>query len=190
MSNAVSAVSGASFKGSITVADAGLQGMITVRGDLASAAMAKAVKAVTGAAMPELGTITSGKTGQAAWMSPDELFLLVEHSVADATAAKLDKALNKEHALAVNVSDARAVFTLEGPVIRDVLAKGSPANMAADALALNTVRRSRLGQLPVAFWLSTDKTATVICFRSVGEHVFNWLKTAAQKDALPNFHSH
>lgn len=189
MSNAVSAVQGASFKGSISVKDAGLQGMITLRGDLGSDALTKAVKAAVGVAVPGVGKINTGKKGSAAWMSPDELFLMLDYASADAAVAKLDKALAGSHALAVNVSDARAVFNLEGAAIRDVLAKGSPANLSTDALGIGTLRRTRLGQLPVAFWLGSDTTATVICFRSVGEHVFNWLKTAAQKGTSPKYYT-
>lgn len=189
MSKAVSALQGAVFKGSVTIKDTGLQGMITLRGDLSSDVLAKAVKAATGVAMPKAGGINSGPKGAAAWMSPDELFLLVDHAKADATVAKLNKVLSGSHILAVNVSDARAMFSLEGAGIRDVLAKGSPANLSADALQIGELRRTRLGQLPVAFWLSSEKSAFVVCFRSVGEHVFNGLKNAAQKGTSPKYYS-
>lgn len=189
MSKAISALQGAVFKGSVTIKDTGLQGMITLRGDLTSEALAKAVKSATGVAMPQMGAINSGTKGAAAWMSPDELLLLVDHANADATVAKLDKALAKNHILAVNVSDARAMFSLEGAGIRDVLAKSSPANLSADAFKTGEMRRTRLGQLPVAFWLSTEKAAYVVCFRSVGEHVFNGLKAAAQKGTAPRYYS-
>ena len=189
MSKAVSALQGAVFKGSVTIKDTGLQGMITLRGDLSSEALAKAVKAATGVMMPKMGGINSGANGSTAWMSPDELLLLVDHAKADATVAKLDKVLAGSHILAVNVSDARAIFSIEGTGIRDVLAKGSPANLSADAFKIGEMRRTRLGQLPVAFWLSSEKRASVICFRSVGEHVFNGLKTAAQKGATPKYYT-
>lgn len=189
MSNAVSAVEGASFKGTVSVKDAGLQGMITLRGDLKSDALAKAVKTTVGVAVPATGKITSGKKGAAAWMSPDELLLLVNHADADKIVSKLETMLAGAHMLAVNVSDARAMFTLDGPVIRDVLAKGSPANLSPSSFAIDDVRRTRLGQLPVAFWLNSETTASVICFRSVGEHVFNWLKNAAQKGTSPKYYS-
>ena len=189
MSNAVSALQGASFKGLVAIKEAGLQGMITLRGDLSSSVVAKAVKSATGVAMPTAGKINSGDKGSAAWMSPDELLLLVDYASTITTIAKLEKALAGTHALVVNVSDARAIFTLDGPAIRDVLAKGAPANLSADALSIGDMRRSRLGQLPVAFWLSTEKSASIICFRSVGEHVFNWLKSAAQKGSSPSYYS-
>jgi sarcosine oxidase subunit gamma len=47
MSKAVSALSGAEFKGFASVTETGLRGMITVRGDLASKAMTAAIKAAT-----------------------------------------------------------------------------------------------------------------------------------------------
>lgn len=189
MSNTVTALNGNSFNGAITVQDAGLQGMITLRGDLSSDKIAKAVKSITGAVMPEIGKTTNAAKGSVLWMSPDELMLLVDYAQADSVVAKLEKALSGVHMLAANVSDARAVINLSGATIRDVLAKGTPANMSADVLALGDLRRTRLGQLPVAFWLETDKTAKLICFRSVGEHVFTWLKVAAQKGATPKFYA-
>jgi len=181
MSKPVSAVGGASFKGAVAIKDVGLQGMITLRGDLKSDVFAKALKAATGTALPETGQILHSAKGSSAWMSPDELLLLVDYANADAVVAKLDKALSGTHALAVNVSDARAVFEIKGTDVRDVIAKGSPADMNRNALPIGVMRRSRLGQLPVAFWMEDDKTARLVCFRSVGEHVFIWLKNASEK---------
>ncbi len=189
MSKAVSAVQGASFKGAVSIQDAGLQGMITLRGDLGAEDLAKAVKAATGIALPEAGKTNSGKSGAVAWMSPDELLLLVDHAQADTIVADLDKALTGTHMLALNVSDARAMFTLEGADIRDVLAKGTPANLSEDTFQIGDMRRTRLGQIAVAFWFSSDTVASVVCFRSVGDHVFNWLKSAAQKSTTPKFYS-
>ncbi len=189
MSNAVSALNGASFKGSVAIKDVGLQGMITLRGDFKSAVLAKAVKAATGTAVPETGQILHSTKGSAAWMSPDELLLLVDYTNVDAVIAKLDKALSGEHALVVNVSDARALFEIKGVATRDIIAKGSPADMNKDALPVGMIRRSRLGQLPVAFWMDDEKTARMVCFRSVGEHVFTWLKNASKKGNLPKYHT-
>ena len=50
MSNVISAAHGASFNGAVRVQDAGVTGMITLRGDLSSTKMAKAVKAAVGLA--------------------------------------------------------------------------------------------------------------------------------------------
>jgi sarcosine oxidase subunit gamma len=186
--SSVTALNGATSNGMITVSDAGLMGMITLRGDLSSAGMAKALKAATGAAMPAMRQITSGKSGAAAWMSSDELLLMVDYADVDAVIAKITKSLGAEHHLAVNVSDARAVFDLSGDAIRDVLAKGSPADMSTDALPINEVRRTRIGQLAVAFWLADDTTARLVCFRSVAGHIMTWLENASEAGSEVGFH--
>lgn len=185
MSDVQSVLGGASFKGAVKVAEAGVHGMITLRGDLGSEALAKAVKSAVGQAVPDRLAVNSGDKGSVAWMSPDELLLVVGYDQAEATVAKLTKALADEHHLAVNVSDARAVFTLSGAGLRDVLAKGTPADVSAPAFTPGVIRRSQLGQVAAAFWMTSETEATVVCFRSVGEHMFNWLCKASETGTLP-----
>ena len=177
MSNAVSALQGASFDGYCKVEEAGLVGMITLRGDLASEGVAKAVKAATGADMPGQGEIIEGAKGRAGWMSPDELLLIVDHAKAADVVAAASKSLAKEHALVVNVSDARAVYRVTGDAVREVLAKLSPADTAA--MVPGQIRRTRIAQIPAAFYLTDEKTAELICFRSVAQYAFDILKDAA-----------
>lgn len=185
MSNVHSVLDGASYAGAVKVTEAGVQGMITLRGDLSSATMKKAVKSAIGVSLPAALKINHGTKGSAAWMSPDELLIMTEYDQAEALVEKLGKDLSDEHHLAVNVSDARAVFTLTGNHIRDVLAKGTPADVGAEAFDLAMIRRSELGQVAAAFWLVSETEATVVCFRSVGEYMFNWLKTASNPSAFP-----
>jgi len=185
MSEAVSILNGAEFKGAVTLREAGLRGMITLRGDLADDKLAAAVKSATGLAMPPVRGIREGKNGAVAWMSPDELLLMVAYDKAEATRAKLARALDGQHALAVNVSDARATFTLIGEGVREVIAKGSPADLSESALPVGEIRRSRIGQIAAAYWLSDAQTMNVVCFRSVGAHLYSWLCTAATKGTLP-----
>ena len=52
MSESVSALGGASHEGFVRAEDMGLRAMITLRGDLASAKLRKAVKGATGLDMP------------------------------------------------------------------------------------------------------------------------------------------
>ena len=178
MSDAVSALPGARFEGYCTVAEAGLVGMITLRADLSLAKVARAVHAVCGAAMPAPLKITSGAKGKAAWMSPDELLLFVEHDTAQAGVARLEKALKTSHALAVNVSDARAVFRVEGARAREVIMKLSPADIGA--MATGDFRRTRLAQVPAAFYMPDENSFEIIAFRSHAAYLFGLLSNAAQ----------
>lgn len=180
MSEAVSALDGASFEGYVTVRDAGLTGMITLRGDLSSAKVKKAVKTVAGTDVPAARGVTAKDGKSVAWMSPDELLILVPYADAEAAVADLSAALAGEHALAVNVSDARAVFRLDGAAVREVLAKLAPADLSPQGLPAMEMRRTRLAQVAAAFWLSDGQTAHVVCFRSVGRYVFDLLSHAAK----------
>ena len=114
-----------------------------------------------------------------AWMSPDELLALVPYGEVTDKIAAIDKALAGQHYLAVNVSDARAVFRVSGSGVREVIAKLSPVDLSADAFTPGMIRRTRMAQVPAAFWIGEDGSATIICFRSVAEYVFNLLKGAA-----------
>ena len=179
MSDAVSALDGASFDGFARIADAGPRGMITLRGDLTAAKIKTAVKKTTGAEIPGQGAVTwAGETG-AVWMSPDEILLLCPDAEAHDLTAQLQDALSGTHHLAANVSDARALLTLTGLDAREVLAKLTPADVSPAALRPGQVRRTRLAQVPAAFWMRDEESFDIVCFRSVAQYVFDILKAAA-----------
>lgn len=188
MSEAASALPGAEYKGSVAVREMGLQGMITLRGELSSAKMKKAVKDATGAALPELRKARLKGAQGALWMSPDELMLLVDYARVDDAIGKVEKALAGEHFLAVNVSDARALFEIRGAGVREVIAKLCPVDMAASAFQPGDFRRSRMAQVAAAFWMEDAETIRIICFRSVAEYVFGLLKDAAEPGGEVGFH--
>ena len=183
MSEPVSALNGAIFEGpNVSIKDLGPVGMITIRGDFSSAAFTAAVEAVCGAPVPGVRRFEGGL----GWMSPDELLWACDYHDAPALAAKLAEALGDEHSLVVNVSDARAVFEIKGRSARELIAKGAPVDMSPEAFTPGDFRRSHLGQVAAAFWLS-DETAgfRFVCFRSYADYVFNWLSASAKSGATP-----
>ena len=180
MSNVTSALNGREVTGVTTIREGGLRGMITLRGDLSNAKLKKVCKAVTGVDMPaQRGVNMHGESGLA-WMSPDELLLLVPHDAADESVAMIDAALNGTHYLAVNVSDARALITVQGKGAREVLARVCPADLRASGLPKGEMRRTRLAQVPTAIWTQDGDDFAVICFRSVAGYVFDLLANAAK----------
>ena len=189
MSDAVTALKGARFQGIADLTELPLQGMITLRGDLSAAGMKKAVKSATGLAIPDRRGIETGDDHAVAWMSPDELLLLCPHARAAETVASLSKALAKDHALAVDVSDARAFFELSGLHARDVLAKLCPMDMAPSAFGPGQIRRTRMAQVPAAIWLSDEDSFRIICVRSVAQYVFDLLCVAAQDGSEVGLHA-
>ena len=182
MAETVSPLAGRETSAFVTVRDGGPVGMVTLRGDLSSEPFQKAVGEVAGVFLPERGRISIEGDRALAWMSPDELLLLTPD--AQGAVAVLSNALAGQHFMAVEVSDARAFIVLEGAGVRDVLAKLAPVDLHPDAFAVGQFRRSHLGQVAAAFWLSAEDRAHVICFRSVAEYMFDLLSQSARDGAV------
>lgn len=176
MSEAVSVLNGKHSSGFVRVEDAGLQGMITLRGDLGASGIAKLAKALGAPKMPGQRRIEWAMGYGAAWMSPDELLIFCPY---DEVTERLAQAKTTQHALMVNVSDARALFRLEGAGVREVIAKLSPVDMAPDAFGPGDFRRTRVAQVPGAFWMPNEGAISLICFRSVAGYMFDLLSSAA-----------
>ncbi|WP_284262703.1 sarcosine oxidase subunit gamma [Roseicyclus amphidinii] len=183
-----SALPGARAEGLVSIEEMGLSGMVTLRVDLSAAGAA--IAQVTGADMPGPRAISAGQGCHVAWMSPDELLILCDHARADAMVADLTAALEGQHHLAVNVSDARALFRVSGPggALRDTLAKITPADMSADALPPGEMRRTRLQQVAGAIWFESETEARVICFRSVARYTFDLLAMSAKPGGAVGYH--
>lgn len=154
-------------------------GMITLRAKLDCAGLDAAIMAATGCPRPEQRQIHHAGGQAAGWMSPDE-YLLIVADVAQAMAA-LDKALAGQHYLAVDVSDARAVFDIAGKGA-DVLAKLSPIDFAK--LGPNELRRTRAAQVAVAVWATGKDSYRLICFRSVADYVMGLLRHSATTELV------
>ncbi|MGB7243539.1 MAG: sarcosine oxidase subunit gamma family protein [Sulfitobacter sp.] len=181
MSEPVSALGGVSFDSGIAeIHEVGPQGMITLRGDLSSAGLKKAVKAVAGVDVPAPGHANCVGDRGICWMSPDELLVLCPYTSVTAEVGKLTAALSKTHMMAVNVSDARASFRVSGDHARDVMAKLSPVDLSVSAFGPGSFRRTRMAQVPAAFWMADDGSFQIVCFRSQAQYVFDLLKVAAQ----------
>lgn len=181
MSEPVSALGGASISGIVEVADAGPVGMITIRGDLSDVAVRNALAGCLISALPATRQVMESGTDRLLWMSPDELLLLCPQDEVAARTGALSDALKDQHHMVIDVSDARAVFKLTGAegALRETFAKLAPADLRAASLPVGEVRRTRLAQVPAAFWFASDSEAHLICFRSVADYVFGLLTHAA-----------
>ncbi len=113
-------------------------------------------------------------------MSPDEVLILCPYAEVPEALAELESALAGTHHLIANVSDARALITVSGADAREVLAKLTPADLSPDAFGPGEFRRTRLAQVPAAFWMRDEMTFQVVCFRSVAQYVFDVLAMSAR----------
>lgn len=172
---AVNALGGASFDGFAKVREIGPLGMISLRAKRDVPGL-EAAFAALGLQLPEPRRITGTTARGAGWMSPDEYLVLVPYAEVASTLAKLAEALKGQHHLAVDVSDARAVFRIEGAKAGQVIAKLGPIDVAS--LAPNELRRSRAAQVAAAVW-SEEGGYTLVCFRSVASYVMGLLTASA-----------
>ncbi|MDQ2066627.1 sarcosine oxidase subunit gamma family protein [Xinfangfangia sp. CPCC 101601] len=180
-SQPVSALGGARFDGFAKVREIGPWGMISLRAKPDAAGLAEAVKAAVGTGLPEMRRMVwdgAADTGRGCgWMSPDEYLLILPYGEVKEAMAKLAKGLEGVHHLATDVSDARAIFRIEGVKADDVLAKLCPADLAK--LAEGELRRTRVAQVAGAFW-AAEGGYTLVSFRSVAGYVMGLLEHSAQ----------
>jgi sarcosine oxidase subunit gamma len=176
MSDAVSALGHASFDGFAKVREIGPLGMIGLRAKADVPGLAAAIKAAVGTAVPGVRQIETAGDRAAGWMSPDEYLLILPYAETDAALAKIAEALKGQHHLAVTLSDARAVFRIEGAKADQVLSKLSPVDFAT--LGPKELRRTRAAQVAAAFWRDGDGF-TLVCFRSVAAYVMGLLSHSA-----------
>jgi sarcosine oxidase subunit gamma len=185
MSDPVSALGGASFDGFASIREIGPLGMITLRCKHDVKALPKAIKTAVGLAMPGVRRIVQDSAFAAGWMAPDEVLLILPYPQVAITLSNIAKALKNEHHLAVDVSDARAVFRIEGPQAADVLMKLTPADVTR--LAPGELRRSRAAQVAAAFW-AADDGFTLVCFRSVAAYMLGVLAHSAEPGSELGLH--
>ncbi|MBS1303547.1 sarcosine oxidase subunit gamma family protein [Loktanella sp. SALINAS62] len=187
MSEPISALRQRETSGSVQIRDTGLRGMITLRGDLSHGKLGSTLKQITGQKMPGRNAVTLGADTGLAWMSPDELLVMVPYAGVRDALDKIAKTMAGQHHLAVDVSDARSVMLVEGPFAREVIAKLAPVDLHPDVWQPGTIIRSRLGQVAAAFWLRDPQTVEVICFRSVADYAFDLLAASAKAGPVGHF---
>jgi sarcosine oxidase, subunit gamma len=165
MSEAVQPLGGASA-GSLR--EIGPLGMVTLRARPDAAGLAAALGSV-----PAVRGIVEAQGRRIAWMSPDEYLILSEPTDVHQVLDVIKKSMQSAHHLAVDVSDARAVFRLAGPDTDTALSRLCPVDFAR--LPAGEVRRTRLAQVACALWREGDGI-TVVTFRSVARYAFDVLK--------------
>lgn len=186
MSDPVSPLSSAVFQGVVTVTEAGLRGMISLKGDLSDTALRNAATGVTGLDFPDTGQANCVGQNGLCWMAPDEVLILLEYDKVPDALSAIETTLSGSHFLAANVSDARASFQLAGAPgdLRDTLSKLTPADMRPANFPTGQIRRTRLAQVAAALWFHEENLVEIICFRSTAHYVFELLRHAAQNDAI------
>lgn len=174
------ALGGAKFKGFVSVTEAAALGMISLRAKSDVAGLTLAIKAAVGVELPTSGQILTQAGKAVAWMSPDEYLLIMPYAEVTGCLAQLRANLAGQHSLAVDVSDARAVFDVTGPKADQALSKICPVDFAA--LGSTQLRRTRTAQVAAAIWRE-GTGLRLVCFRSVAGYVMGLLTHSGQSGA-------
>lgn len=161
-------------------------GMIAIRGDAESPSLQRAMKLI-GVAVPGKCEIVGGPDIHAAWMAPDEVLVMLPMEQVRDAVDKLASALQGEHFLCVDVSDMRTCIAVSGDGSRDLLAKGTPADVSPEAFRIGQFRRTRFAQIQAAFWLAGEQAVRMLCRRSETDHLLSWLQEMAPTDGSPLF---
>ena len=156
-------------------------GMIAIRGETESPKLKDAMKLI-GGAVPGKCEIIGSPDLLAAWMAPDEIIVMLPEEQIRDTADKLESALQGEHFLCIDVSDMRSCIEVSGDGSRDLLAKGTPADVSPEAFRIGQIRRSLFAQIQAAFWLAGEQKVRLLCRRSETDHMLTWLQEMAPRE--------
>jgi len=160
------------------------RGMVSLRGDLADAGFAAALEAATGCAMPDMRRSSEAGDNRALWMSTDEVMVFCDWAAAPGVVEAFMEKAGDAHVLALDVSDARAVFAVSGAKAWRVLAKGAPVDLAPGRFEVGEVRRTRIATVAAGIVKTGDEAFEVFCFRSYAEYMWNWLTVGAGAASL------
>ena len=162
------------------------RGMIDLRGRAGDESFLGKVREVLGFDLP-LKPRTSTAAGDVAalWLSVDQWLITCPGAEAQSLQTRLAQALEGVHALAVDMSDARAIFRLEGDNGREVLNKGTSVDFTAPDIGAGFVRRIRYAEVAALVHVRSMApfAADLYVFRSYAEYAWGFLCFTARKAA-------
>ena len=158
------------------------RGMIDLRGLASDRKFMNAVKEVLGFDLPKAPrTSTAFGDMKAQWLSPDQWLILCARDKAPALATEIAKAVEKTHALAVDVSDMRSIIRIEGERAREVMMKGCSLDFTGANFTPGYVRRLRFAEIAALFNIVDANTIDLYVFRSFANYAWDFLLKAARK---------
>ncbi|MDJ0512983.1 MAG: sarcosine oxidase subunit gamma family protein [Methyloceanibacter sp.] len=162
----------------VTLTERASLGLATleVRKDQA-VALAERVQAAYGAALPR-GPISANGTGvRFIGIAPGQWFAVSETLPNEALA---DDLATKLHGLAsvADHSSGRAVMRLEGPAVREVLAKGLAVDIDSRVFLDGAAAVTSIGHMGVLVWRDGEAFDLAV-FRSFASSFYGWLRASA-----------
>jgi sarcosine oxidase subunit gamma len=154
-------------------------GMVSVKADLLDAKVREIIESISGVQCPQIGKISNGKKMSVGWMSTDEYAIFGQSSDSIKLVGRIESKLKKYDHLCLNMSDSRRCFHLKGSGWREVLSKGTPADLSPKAFGKGVLRRTRIANVAVAIWSFNETESFVISMTSVSDFMLEWLVNAS-----------
>ena len=154
-------------------------GKLLLRGD---AAVAEKAGAALGFALPErINRATTGTTGRALRLGPDELLILVEPAEREATLRNLAEALAEQHHALVDISARLVAIELRGSALRDTLAAACPLDLHAREFAPDQATRTVFGKAEIILDCLEETRFRLLTNRSFAPYVRRLLAEAGRE---------
>ena len=162
-------------------------GLIIVKANFSDSKIRDLLQTSTGLKLPKNGRISIGKNLSIGWMSNDEHAIIIKNDDVDRFVTKITEKMKGYEHLCLNMSDSRRCFKLLGYGWREILSKGTPADLRSGVFGVGGFRRTRVANVAVAMWVISDKEAYVFSTYSVGDFILDWLRTANLKSGELSF---
>jgi heterotetrameric sarcosine oxidase gamma subunit len=171
---------GAEGKAGVTVVTRDGLGIATlIASPDGSAALAAAVRERFGIELPQGPAAVRSGTHRVVWSGPGQWLLIGDSRAgwSDALAGLAD------HAAVVDQSDSRAVLSLSGPHVRDLLAKGCMIDLHPTVFPVGAAALTGIAHMAVALWRSVDgadgAVFEIMVARSMAGSFWSWLSASA-----------
>ncbi|HML91192.1 sarcosine oxidase subunit gamma family protein [Methyloceanibacter sp.] len=146
------------------------------------AALKAAIQSAYGADLPDGSTSAVGKGVRFIGIGPGQWFAVSDSLANEALADELSTKLQGLASIADH-SSGRAVMRIEGPAVKDALAKGLAIDLDPRVFVDGAAATSTLSHMGVLLWRDGD-AYDVALFRSVGGSFWGWLRASAAEYGL------
>jgi len=153
------------------------QGLMNLR---SSRDVSKIMSRYFGTALPKrTNSFSVSGDRRALWLGPDESLLICADQDATELHRTLSTQLAGQHFQLTLLSDALAIYELNGPYVRKILAKGCALDLHGSVFKPGLCAQSSLDRATVTLMCEAVNSFRLICRTSFADYVETWLKDAA-----------
>ena len=153
---------------------------INLRGSLENLEFVRGATNLLGQELPVIAnTMTLGKL-RIYWLGPNEWLILTSVDGSPKLVTQLREALQRQHASVTELSGGQVTMRINGPHVRDVLAKGSTLDFHPAEFEVGACAQSGLAKANILIGLIDEEPVfEIVVGRSFAEYLVLWLEHAA-----------